>query len=169
MSLSTSLDTFRLQAKRCRRQLKDTWASVSDMCNLFSQEEDIWPNQCNHVRNSLLKLGNPLQSFYELLDTDRLPAEAIPFRYSLIIPLHHIDNLMDELILLITAFRAVCRTSSRDAMIRRREIQRKLGELEQGIEDILQNVDRMLIQVLTQEKSTQPLTFNIESAPQPIA
>jgi len=59
-------------------------------------------------------------------------------------------------------------------MIRRREIQRKLGELEQGIEDIWQNVDRMLIQVLSQEKSTQPLTFDVEemdteSEPQPIA
>jgi len=147
---------------------------MSNTCDVFSQEEDIWPNQCNRVRNSLLKLGNPLRSFYELLDTDHLPAEVITFRYSLIIPVHHIDNLMDELNLLITPFRAVCRTSSRDAMIRRREIQRKLGELEQGIEDIWQNVDRMLIQVLSQEKSTQPLTFDVEemdteSEPQPIA
>lgn len=167
--MTLPLDAFLLQAKRFQRHLKVTWTAMLDTCNVFSQQGDIWPDQCNQVRNSLLKLGNPLQSFFELLDIDYLPAEVIPFRYSLIIPLHHINNVMDELILLITAFRAVCRTSSRDAMIRRREIQRKLSELEQGIEDILQNVDRMVIQVLSQEKSTQPLTFDIESEPQPIA
>lgn len=122
----------------------------------------------------MLKLGTPLQSFYELLDEGCLPAEVVPFRYSLIIPLHHSDNLIDELLLLMTAFRKVCRESSRDTMIRRREIQRKLGELEQDIEDILQNVDRILIQVLSQKNSTQPLTFDVEeidseSEPQPIA
>jgi hypothetical protein len=174
MNFSTSLDTFRLQVKRSRRHLKESRDAVSDASNLFSREEDIWPNQCNHVRNSLVKLSNPLQSFYELLEPDHLPDEAVPFRYSLLIPLHHIDDLMDELVLLITAFRAVCHNSSRDAMIRRREIRRKLGELEQGIEEILQNVDKMLIQVLSQEKSTQPLSFDIEevdteSEPQPIA
>jgi hypothetical protein len=169
-----SLDNFLLQAKRCCGHLKSIWDSVSDGYQLFYQQEEIWPNQCNSIKNLLLKLSNPLQKFCELMDFDDLPDEAIPFRYSLLLPLYCVENLMSELSWLLTAFSAVCRTSSRDAMIRRQEIHRKLDELEQSIEDILQNVDRMLNQAISQEKSAQPLTNYVqeiytESERQPIA
>jgi hypothetical protein len=168
-SLTMSLETFLWKSKSCCGHLKSIWDSVLEGCQLFYKHEEIWPNQCNSITSLLLKLKDPLEKFCELMNFHDLPDEAIPFRYTLLLPLYCVENLIDELTWLITQFRAVCRTSSRDSMIRRQEIQRKLGEIEQGVEDILQIGDRMLNQVLAQEKSTQPLTFNIESEPQPIA
>jgi hypothetical protein len=161
-----SPDIFRVQAKRYRRHLQDSWDEVSNACQLFRQEQDIWPAQCNRVSSSVLQLSDPLRNLIELMDTDRLPDEVLLFRSSIIVPLHYVDSLMNELLLLISAFRAVCRASSRDTMRRHWEIWRKCNQLAQGIDEILDNIDSMLLGAFSQGKATLKDT---EFDPQPVA
>lgn len=152
-----SLSAFHSETRRHRRDIDTAWDSVSSVGSLFCQEEDIWPDQCDYVKNSISALGKPVQRFSELLDNaSYLPAAAIPFRYSLIMTLHKVEDLIDELIMLITRFRFLCQTPTSDMIKRRREIKHKLDELEQGCGEILPNADGLLLQVSSSKKARQP-------------
>ena len=151
-----SLAAFHSETRRHRRDIDCAWDSVSSAHSLFSQEEDIWPDQCDCVRNSIRELSKPIQKFSELLDNaSYLPAAAVPFRYSLIMTLHKVEGLLDELMMLISRFRNLCQTPTSDVIKRRREIEHKLDELEQECEEILPNADGLLLQVRSSKKAGQ--------------
>lgn len=152
-----SLAAFHSQTCRHRRDIASAWDLISSAHSLFSQDEDIWPDQCDSVKNSISKLSKPVQNFSELLDdASYLPAAAVPFRYSLIMTLHGVEDLIDELSMLITRFRIFCQTPTNEAVKRRYEIERKLDELQHRCEEILPNVDGLLLQVRSVKKSRQP-------------
>lgn len=152
-----SLAAFHSETRRHRRDIDRAWDSVSSVRSLFSQEEDIWPDQCDYLRDSISTLSEPIKKFSELLDNaSYLPAAAVPFRYSLIMTLHKVEDLIDELMMLITRFRTLCQTPTSEAIKRRREIERKLDELEQNCEDILPYADGLLLQVRSSKKARQP-------------
>ena len=151
-----SLAAFHSETRRYRRDIDSAWDLVSSAHSLFSQEEDIWPDQCDSVKNSISTLSKPVQNFSELLDAaSYLPAAAVPFRYSLIMTLHGVEDLIDELLMLITRFRTLCQTPTSETIKRRREIEHKLEELEQGCEEILPNADGLLLQVRSAKKARQ--------------
>jgi hypothetical protein len=152
-----SLAAFHSETRRHRRDINSAWNLLSDARTLFNQEEDIWPDQCDSVKNSVYALSKPVRNFSALLDNaSYLPATAVPFRYSLIMTLHVVEDLIDELMMLITRFRMLCQTPTSETIKRRREIERILDELEQGCEEILPNVDGLLLQVRSSKKEHQP-------------
>ena len=115
---------------------------------MFSQEEDIWPDQCDYVKDSVSTLSEPVQKFSELLDTaSYLPAGAIPLRYSLIMTLHKVEDLIDELMILIPRFQTLCQTPTSEAIKQRRVIARKLDELERDCEVILPDAYQLMSQI----------------------
>ncbi len=121
--------------------MEKTWDSVSDVAPLFDAEEDVYAEHCDQVKNTLRLVGTPMRGFYQLLDaSSRLPMAVAPHRFSLLIGLRQMEELVDELMILITLFRRICRTTSRDMIERRQEIKRKLDELVQGTEDILDQI-----------------------------
>ncbi len=152
-----SLAAFHSETHRHRKDIDSVWDSVSSARSLFSQEEDIWPDQCDYVKNSISALGKRVQKFSQLLDSaPYLPAAAVPFRYSLIMTLHKVEDLIDDLMMLITRFRTLCQTPTSETIKRRREIEHKLEELEQGRAEILPNADGLLLQVRSAKKARQP-------------
>ena len=152
-----SLAAFHSETRRHRRDINSAWNSVSDAHTLFSQEGDIWPDQCDYVSNLISTLSKPVQNFSALLDNaSYLPAAAVPFRYSLIMTLHSVEDIIDELLMLIIRFRMLCPTPTSEMIKRRREIERKLDELEQGCEDILPNADGLLLQIRSAKKEHLP-------------
>ena len=149
-----SLATFHSETRRYRRAINLARNSVSRVRNLFSQEEEIWPDQCDYARASIDTLLEPIQKFSELLDNaSYLPAGAIPFRYSLVVSLHKVEGLLDELSILIIRFRTLCRTSTSEAIKQRRAIARKLDELEQECKDLLPDTGGLLLQVLSSREA----------------
>jgi hypothetical protein len=149
-----SLTDFHSQIQRQRQEIKQAWDSVSNICSLFDEEEDVYVKHCDQVKNALRIARDPIWGLNQLLHTpSRLPLTVVPHCFSLLITLRQMGELIDELLILITLFRRICRSTSRDMIERRQEIKRKLDMLAQGHEDILQQIDHLLLQVLAQEKA----------------
>ncbi|HAT44312.1 MAG TPA: hypothetical protein DEV72_03680 [Ktedonobacter sp.] len=148
-----SLSGFIMQTKKYCAELASTQSSVLSAQELFSEGGDIWPDQCDGIIHSIHTMSEPVQKFCELLDSfAHLPIAAGSLRYPLIRTLHSIDELLSDLTLLITLFRTNCRTPSKQAIVRRQEIQRKLELLVQSIEEIGHNIDTLPERILYEEK-----------------
>ncbi len=95
----------------------------------------IWPDQCDKQVKSLREVSLAIQGFYEFLDTgETLPLVVCSRRYPLVKALHHIDSLLNELILLISAFRSNGWTLSDQSILLREEIQQKLEKASSKLE-----------------------------------
>ena len=119
---------------------------------LFSRG-NIWPDQCEHIIGSLDILSEPFQKLCEFLDTPvNLPIVIGPNHYPVMKELHRVDELVNELILLIVAFIPHSRSSSKQAITWRQDIERKLEYLIQGCKDLPRQIDILLDQASFQEK-----------------
>lgn len=142
------LATFRLQARDYGNEIKIAWDATSLVRELFqNEEEEITLDRCDLLKNALLALRNPVQDFCKLLDPHSdLPMAVVPFRYSLLMALHRIDYLANDLVIPITLYRNISHITSRSKLLRRQEINHKLDELTKTIEDIPHIIDVLLFQ-----------------------
>src|SRR5438067_2498923 len=121
------LDNFMTRVQKYQKDIVASQGSVLYALDLFSEGEGIWPDNCDEVIDTMHKVSEPIREFCGLLDSHRqLPVAVSPLRYPLMKTLYHVDELVNELSLLLTIFRSVCRLSSRKAFIQRREIHLKL-------------------------------------------
>jgi hypothetical protein len=142
-----SLPQFRQQAQSCEKDIKIAWDATSGVREFFQKEEEISADQCDLLRESILTVRTPVQDFCRLLDSpSELPLAVVPFRYSLIMALHRVDYLANDLMILTTRFREVCNTLSKDTLKRRQEISQKLDELANIIENIPKIISILLFQ-----------------------
>lgn len=149
-----SLVDLHLQLQHYRREMKQSWDAISNASSQFDEEEDIYVEHCDQVKNALRILREPVWEFYKLLNKpSHLPMTVVPHCFSLLITVRQMEELVDELMILITLFSRICRTTSRDMIERRQEIKIKLDVLTQGHEDVLQQIDHLLLKVLTQERA----------------
>ncbi len=148
---------FYQQAKECRNRFKQVWETVVKDLKVFEQKT-IRPYQCDCARTSIQVLRDPIHELHLLLENIYiLPLSVIPFRYDLLMALHSIKDIVDELSLLLIFFRRTCSSSSRDAMLYQQEIQRKLVELEHSNDTVQQSIDRMLLQTGSHKKTIQTI------------
>lgn len=142
-----TLADFHLQAHNYGSEIKIAWDSTSIVRELLKNEEEIGLDQYDLLKTSILALRKPVQDFCRFLDPHSdLPRGVVPFRYSLLMALHRIDYLANDLVILITLYREVCQTTSRSMLLRRQEINSKLDEFTKTIEDIPQSIDVLLFQ-----------------------
>ncbi len=88
-------------------------------------------------------ISEPTQEFRRLLDSlAYLPVVVDSLRYSLMTTLYHVDTQINELTLLLTLFRSICRTSSRKVILQRQEIQRKLDRLLQRLKEVQERIQK---------------------------
>lgn len=145
-----ALAAFRSETRKLWQDINSAWDSVSSGHHVFSQEEDIWPDQCDYVKDSISTLSESVQKFSDLLDNaSYLPTGAVPLRFSLIMTLHRVEDRIDELMILLPRFRSLCQTPTTETIKQRRVIERKLNELEQDCEGILPDADRLVLQART--------------------
>ena len=151
---SLSLVDFHAELQQFRREMKQACDETALASLLFDEAEEIFAEQCDQVKNALHTGRDAVREFYQLLRaSSRLPMTIVPFSFSLLTMLRQARDLVDELLVLMMLFRRICRTTSRDMIERRREIKYKLNQLLQGYEDILQQIDHLLLKVLTQERA----------------
>ena len=142
-----TLADFRMQAHNYGNEIKIVWDATSHIREPFKNEEVIGLDQCDLLKASIQALRKPVQDFCTLVEPHSdLPMAVVPFRYSLIMGLHRIDYLANDLVILVTLYREVCQTTSRSILLRRQEINSKLDELTKTIEDIPQSIDVLLFQ-----------------------
>lgn len=147
------LNDFIMQVQKYGTQLTSTHVAVVSAQKLFSEGGDIWPDQCDRIIDSMHTMDEPVQKFSELLNSFvHLPIAVGSLRYPLIRTLYRIDELINGLTLLITLFRSTCRKPSKQAVIQRQEIQRKLELLVQSIEEIKNNINTLPEKILYEEK-----------------
>lgn len=147
------LNDFIRQSQKYCAELASTQSSVLSAQELFGEGGDIYPDQCDYIVHSIHIMSEPVQKFCELLDSfARLPIAVGSLRYPLIRTLYRIDELVSDLTVLITIFRNSCRTNSRQAIVRRQEIHRKLDLLVQSIEEIGHNIDTLPERIAYEEK-----------------
>jgi len=138
-------EDFRAQAKAHKNEIRKAWDVVSEGCEIFERDA-IWPDQCDRVHRSILTLNGPVREFSAFLGADSiaaLPYDVIPARYTVLRSLHGIGQAVDDLTILLTAFRNICRSPSYEAVLQKHEIQRKLYDIKQEKETLQFTVDRL--------------------------
>lgn len=138
------------QLQRQRREIKQMRDLVSSVFEQFA-EEDMYPEHCDEIKNTVRQMRAPVRSLYRLLDAPHLPFTVVPHSFSPVITLRQVDELMDELTMLMLLFCKIYH-SLQNTNAHQQEIVHKLNALIQGYEDILQHIDRLLLQVLAQKK-----------------
>jgi len=147
------LEDFRNQAQQHLNDLSVARDSLSYVSKLFRGGRDIWPDQCERALILIHTVNKPVQKVCQLLDiSSRLPEAVIPLRYSLAVALCHLDGQIDELMQLITLFRATCQQPSAQMMNQREEIHLQFEPLMQSYDDVLQKLYSLLDQVYFQER-----------------
>ncbi|HEY6284426.1 MAG TPA: TIR domain-containing protein [Ktedonobacteraceae bacterium] len=132
----TYISNFVVQAIECYRKIEANRSLVTEVSKLFL-EKDIWPAQCRNANTSLQKVSNYTQLFSDLIDSaTELTETDDKLRSSLIIPLNYSNDLLLELIALISAFSVICQPPSRESMIGQHEIQNKLKYFEESLDDV---------------------------------
>lgn len=132
--------------------IMDVQHSIANAFTLFSSGGDIYPDQCDDIVDNLRTIHQPV---FGLLDAIKsLPLTFGTLRYQLGGKLHRIEELTNELIQLINAFRAICRTSMRRVATQRQEIQRKLEGFLQDIDSIKNLYKQLVIQLHVTPLST---------------
>jgi hypothetical protein len=150
-----SLTEFHKQLQGHRREIKQTSDSAFCVYEQFA-EEVIYPECCDQMKDTIRKMRVPIRELYRLLNTpSHLPQPMIPYSFSPAITLRQVDELSGELIVLIFLFHKISHTPSQDIQVYQQEIRHKLYGLMQGCEDILQQIDRLFLQVLAQKKAEQ--------------
>jgi hypothetical protein len=148
-----SLTDFHEQLREHRHEIKQTSDSAFLVYEQFA-EKIIYPEHCDQMKDTIRKMRVSVRSLYRLLNTpSHLPLTMIPYSFSPAITLRQVDELNDELMILITLFHKTCYPPSQDIQVYQQEIRHKLYALVQGYEDILQQLDRLFLQVLAQEKA----------------
>jgi hypothetical protein len=138
------LDNFMTRVQKHRKDIVASQGLVLYALDLFSESEGIWSNNCDQVIDTMRMINKPVRDLCGLLDSHmQLPNAIGPLRSPLMKTLYHIDELINELLLLLTLFRSVCRLPARRVFTQRREIQRKLELLAQNLQEIDQNVDKL--------------------------
>lgn len=121
--------------------------------DLFSQQDSIWPDQCDRAIKVLYPIRDTIRNFSSLIDkTPQLPSAAIALRYPLIVSLHYVDSQVSQVVQQIASFREICRTVSRPAVTQRQDICEKLEGVMQSTEDILCKANTLCDQVYFQER-----------------
>ncbi len=130
---SLSPGTFLTQLQTFLSELDEAQLKLQDIYKLFEVEDELWVAQCNDTISTLRAMSEYLQNFCELLDgAVQLPTGISPSSYELIVKLCHVDKQARTLASLITSFRSVCQTKSRQVAKLKEEIQSKLELLIQS-------------------------------------
>jgi hypothetical protein len=118
------------QFQRARTELSSKFDS-------FSSAIKPLPADCDEIAKSIKKLKESVQGFNNVLDSSpRLPDNAFPNRYRILLPLHQINTLSEQSLPLIRLYRRVCLEHSREALQLYERVQRKVEVILRTSEDI---------------------------------
>ncbi len=147
----SDLRTFRSQARKRLDAITEAQDSVQNAFELFSKEEDIWPDQCDYAIDSIQTIVEPVQDFCALLDkATELPLPVVPLRPQLLMKLYSIKDQVQKLTLMLHTFRSTCQDSSKPVVKQRHDIYNKLELLLKEGQDI-SNSRFILYQASSQE------------------
>lgn len=133
------ISDFYYQVQHYLFTIMDVQEALRIACRLFGSSSDIWQDQCERTIDSVQTIGEPIGQFYQLLlNTTQLPEDIIPFRYPLVISLHCMNEQVQNLIRLLTEFRAICRKASKQRSKQRQIIDGLLAEITQGCDEVQQ-------------------------------
>lgn len=141
-------EDFRIMAQQHLNDFHIARNSLSYVSKLFRGGREIWPDQCERALALIRSMNEPVQNTCQLLDSpSRLPEAVIPYRYPLAVILCHLDDRLDNLIQLITLFRAICRQSTVEVIRQREEIHRQFEPLMESYDDAVHELDALLDRV----------------------
>ncbi len=134
---------------------------LSDDAAQFA-EENVYPEQCNFVRDDLQAASELIQELVDVVT--HLPITAGTLRFQLSNTLYHTEALASELIQLVTAFRPICRSGSRQMTTKKNQIQLKLHELAQSLE----SSNKTLAQLTNNIQGKKTVVNSYVQQPQPV-
>lgn len=133
----SDLRTFRTQARKRLDAITEAQDSVQSAVELFSEEENIWPDQCDYAIDSIQTIVEPVQDFCTLLDkATELPLPVVPLRSQLLMNLYSIKDQVQKLTLMLHTFRSTCQDSTKSVVKQRHDIYYKLESLLQEGQEI---------------------------------
>ncbi len=142
------LYTFRKQIQQYLHTITEVKEALQDICDLFRQSDNIWPDQCEYAIDLMQTINDPIRDFCQLLNNPaRLPGDVVPLRYPLLITSHNMSELVDSLIHHITQFCVVCQTPSKRTTVEKQMIESNLEELIQRSEDAQDRAQALFDQV----------------------
>ena len=115
--------------------------SLEETLDIFIEEGEIWPDQCDDVAVSLHLIGEVGKELYRLLDVIADKHSEItldPQYYPMVMALNYVTGHLDELTPLIADMREICQSSSEQEQIvlLKEQMRDALKELSQDFNDI---------------------------------
>jgi hypothetical protein len=133
-------------------------------------EEDVYPEQCNFVSDDLGTANQFIQGLLDAVNHLPMPAAMLAgsLRFQLSRSLYHAEALASELIQLVASFRPICRSGTRLTATKKKEIQLKLQELAQSIDDSSRIFGQLTDTIQSKEGIIDPDVQPPQSVPVPI-
>jgi hypothetical protein len=118
---------------------------------LFCFEDRLWSSQCNEALTTLRALGEHIRYVRGMLFGTVPPPFDIPSPgYNVMVKLYNVEGQIRSLASLITSFRAICQTKSKQVMRHTEEIRNRLEVLIQGNQDVRQMITFQIRQLQPQ-------------------
>lgn len=152
---------------RIRRYLAETETARETLqhnLTIFGDGNDIWPDQCTYAISSLHSVSASVQKYCEVFDEASCILEIAALNLTLeelTVTLHYLRQQLSQLIELLTAFRTLCRTSSKQRKQKWQEITRKLNLFMHNSDYVLQRSRQLLEERPPEKLGLAPL----ESSP----
>jgi hypothetical protein len=150
-STYSNLRTFRTLARKSLDSITEARNSVQYAFELLSEEEYIWPDQCDYAIDSLQTIVEPVKDFCALLDkATELPLPVMPQRPQLLMKLYFIKDQVQKLTLMLHTFRSTCQDTSKSGVKQWDDIYHEFKSLlEEGLN--ISNSRFILYQASSQE------------------
>ncbi len=143
-----SLDDFYYRADQYLAVITARQKSLVSIYELVRAGKKIHPDQYKLTINLIIKMGKPVQKFYQLLETPaELPEAVIPLRYLLATALYDVDEQVNELISVVTKFRKT----------KRQDFQYKLWQLIKSCRDVREEYYNLVEKLLPSSGITDRL------------
>jgi hypothetical protein len=131
---------FRSQASKRLEAITEAQGSLQCAYELLSNEEDIWPDQCDFAIDSIQTIVEPVQDFCTLLaKAAEIPLSVVPLRPELLMKLYFVNDQVQKLTHMLRTFRSTCQDPSKQVQKQRSDIYRTFELLLQEGEAITQS------------------------------
>ena len=147
-----SLSEFCHELRDHAGRVADARAKLDALFWQFVYRSPLTPEDCDRATSDLQPLSASIYLLCQLVErAESVPLAVVPLRYPLVVALYYTREQVCQLIVSIGHFRISCQRPSKQAAQQQQEIRRRFEILQRGSDEIVQLVEKLVIQADSHE------------------